>query len=296
MGIQNDNSSLYGSSDGYNNVIAHYDKTINAMGIPYESRYVDTSSGKTHFITCGNEKGKSVILWHGQNANATTWVRWIPYLAQKYRIYAVDTIGGMGKSAATRLSRKGTAYGDWAIEVIESIGLQKVNMVGISNGGWLILKLGSIAPERIGNAVLLSSAGLMPISMKLVFQIVSRSISKNPKVIAERLVELLSPPNQTIDPLYAEFFELILTSKFRGEPIAPRIDDKELRRMTTPIYLLMGQYERSFNPYKAIDRGLKLLPNVVAAELVPGVGHSMEHRQPDWVINRVIDYLDRYAV
>ena len=66
--------------------------------------------------------------------------------------------------------------------------------------------------------------------------------------------------------------------------------------MTAPIYLLMGQYERSFNPYKAIDRGLKLLPNVVAAELVPGVGHSMEHRQPDWVINRVIDYLDRYAV
>ena len=136
----------------------------------------------------------------------------------------------------------------------------------------------------------------MPLSMKLVFQIVSRSLSKNPKVIAERLVELLSPPNQPVDPFYAEFFELILTSKFRGEQIAPRIDDEELRRMTAPIYLLMGQFERSFNPYKAINRGVRLLPNVVAAELVPGVGHSMEHRQPDWVINRVIGYLDQYAV
>jgi pimeloyl-ACP methyl ester carboxylesterase len=296
MGIQNDNSLLYGSPDGYKNVVAHYDKTVYAMGIPYENRYVDTTYGKTHFITCGNEKGKSVILWHGQNANATTWVRWIPYLAQKYCIYAVDTIGGMGKSAATRLSRKGTAYGEWAIEVIESIGLQKANMVGASNGGWLILKLGSIASERIGNAVLLSSAGLMPISMKLVFKIVSRSLKKNPKVIAERLVELLSPPDRPVDPFYSEFFELILTSKFRGEQIAPRIGDEELRRMTAPTYLLMGQYERSFNPYKAISRGVRLLPNIVAAEIVPGVGHSMEHRQPDWVISRVIGYLDQYAV
>lgn len=296
MSIQNDNSLLYGSPDGYKNVVTHYDKIINAMGISYENRYIETSYGETHFIKWGNEKGKSIILWHGQNANATTWARWIPYLAENYSIYAVDTIGGMGKSAATRLSKKGTAYGEWAIEVIKGIGLQKANMIGVSNGGWLILKLGSIAPECIGNAVLLSSAGLMPISMKLVFKIVPRSFSKNPKEIAGRPVELLSPPDLPVDPFYVEFFELILTSKFRGEQIAPRIGDEELRKMTAPTCLLMGQYERSFNPYKAIDRGVRLLPNIVAAEIVPGVGHSMEHRQPDWVISRVIGYLDRYAV
>jgi len=69
-----------------------------------------------------------------------------------------------------------------------------------------------------------------------------------------------------------------------------------LRKLTAPTYLLMGQYEASFNPYKAIERGINLLPKVIAAEIVPDVGHSMEHRQPDWVINRVIDYLDKYAV
>jgi pimeloyl-ACP methyl ester carboxylesterase len=291
-----DNTSLYGSVDGYQKVLAHYDKAIDSMGIPYEDRFLETSFGLTHVIVCGNDKGKPIVLWHGQNANATTYIRWIPALAQAYCLYAVDTIGGMGKSAATRPSRKGTAYGEWAAEVVKALDLQQANMIGISNGGWLILKLGGVAAELIASAILLSSAGLMPVSMKLVWQIVTRSVNKDPRVIAERLVELLSPPDLPADPFYIDFFELILTSKFRGEQIAPRITDEELQTLNAPVYILMGQYERSFDAYKALERGVNLLPNVTRAELVPGVGHSMEHREPEWVINRISDYLEKHAI
>jgi hypothetical protein len=58
----------------------------------------------------------------------------------------------------------------------------------------------------------------------------------------------------------------------------------------------MGQHEVSFNPHKAIARGLSLLPNVITAEVVPGVGHAMVHRQPNWVLARVIDFLEKNAV
>ena len=291
-----DNSSLYGSPDGYAKVIAHYDRTLNGMGMAYESSYVETRFGLTHIIVCGNKKGKPIVLWHGQNANATTWVRWMPALAPDYCVYAIDTIGAMGKSAAMRPSRKGSVYGEWAAEVLQALDLPPANMIGASNGGWLILKLGTVAPEFIGNAILLSSAGLMSVSMKLVFRIVTRSLNKDPKVVAERLVEVLSPPDLPADPFYLEFFELILTSKFKGEQIAPRLKDEKISKLSAPTYILMGQYERSFDPYKAIARGLKLLPNVVKAEIVPGVGHSMEHRHPDWVVSRVVDYLEKYAV
>jgi len=296
MEKKTDNSSLYGSPEGYAKVIANYDRTMQKMGMAYQSRYVETRFGLTHIIACGNENGKPVVLWHGQNANATTWVRWMPALAADYCVYAIDTIGAMGKSAATRPSRKGSAYGEWAREVLQALDLPPANMIGASNGGWLILKLSSVAPEMIGNAILLSSAGLMSVSMKLVFQIVTRSLNKDPKVVAERLVEVLSPPDLSADPFYLEFFELILTSKFKGEPMAPRLKDEEICKLRAPTYILMGQYERSFNPYKAIERALKLLPSVVKTEIVPGVGHSMEHRQPDWVLSRIVDYLAKYAV
>jgi len=117
------NASLYGSQDGYQKVVAHYDRTIDSMGIVYDDVYVDTRFGPTHILVCGNEKGKPIVLWHGQNANASTWAKWVPALVQNYHIYAVDTIGGMGKSAVTRLNRSGSAYGEWAADVVGVIGL-----------------------------------------------------------------------------------------------------------------------------------------------------------------------------
>jgi pimeloyl-ACP methyl ester carboxylesterase len=73
------------------------------------------------------------------------------------------------------------------------------------------------------------------------------------------------------------------------------MSDEEIRKLTAPTYLLMGQYETAMNPYKVIERGVELLPNVVIAEIVPGVGHSMIHRQPDLVISRVLNFLEWYA-
>jgi pimeloyl-ACP methyl ester carboxylesterase len=265
------------------------------MEVPYESVYVDTRFGPTHAIVSGQEQGKPVTLWHGLNANAATWATWIPALAPIYRVYAIDTIGGMGKSAPSRLAKGGPAYGQWAAETLEGLGLQRANMVGASNGGWLILKLSSVAPGMIGSAVLMSSAGFMSTDLKMVVRMIPRSLFKPPEEIARGLLEMLSPPDSTPDSFFLEFFELIVVSGFRSEQMAPALSEGEIKHLTAPTYLLMGQYEASFNPYKAIERGLALLPNVIAAEIVPGVGHAMVHRQPDWVIARVTSFLKRHA-
>ena len=85
------------------------------------------------------------------------------------------------------------------------------------------------------------------ISLRLVFQVIARSLNRNPRIVAERLVEVLSAPGLPLDQFYLEFFELILTSKFKGEQIAPRLKDDEISRFSAPVYILMGQYERSFD-------------------------------------------------
>jgi pimeloyl-ACP methyl ester carboxylesterase len=90
-------------------------------------------------------------------------------------------------------------------------------------------------------------------------------------------------------------FELMLGEFHLGFGSPPTIGSAEIRQLTAPTYLLMGQYEVTFNPYKVLERGLSLLPNVVAAEIVPGVGHMMSHERPDWVLACVISFLERYA-
>jgi pimeloyl-ACP methyl ester carboxylesterase len=291
-----DNSSLYKSAEGYQKVLAHYDTTFQRIGIPYETKYVETRYGLTHTVISGNEHGKPIVLWHGLNANASTWASWISALASSYRVYAIDTIGGMGKSAPSRPLKKGSAYGHWAADALVSLGLKQVNMIGASNGGWIIGKLGSVAPEMIGCAVLMSSAGFMDLNILQALRMIPRVLFKPSAEAARGLATLLSPPNEPPAPFAIEIFELMLTSRFRSEQSATLLSDMELRQLTAPTYLLMGQYEVSFNPYKAMERGLNLLPNVIAAEIVPGVGHTMVHRQPDWVTSRVIDFLEQYAI
>jgi pimeloyl-ACP methyl ester carboxylesterase len=264
------------------------------MGVPYEIKYVATRFGPTHTVISGTEAGKSLVLWHGMNANSTTWAKWIPALARTYRVFAIDTIGAMGKSAPSRPSKKGSAYGQWAAEVLEGLGLERANMIGASNGGWLIGKLGSVAPEMIGGAVLMSSAGFMPLNIIQSFRMLPRILFRPPAEAAREMLALVSPLGVPPDPLFLELFGLMIRH-FRSEPLPPVLSDEEIRQLTAPTYLLMGQHEASFNPYRAIERGLRLLPNVIAAEIVPEVGHAMVHRQPDWVMARVISFLGKHA-
>ncbi len=294
MIVPPDNSSLYRSAEGHQRVMEHYDATLQAMAVPYETRYVETSFGPTHVLICGRENGKPVALWHGQNANVMSWLHWIPALAPVHRIYAIDVIGGMGKSAPSRPSKKGPAYGQWAAEVLKGLDLQRASMVGASQGGWLIAKLASVAPEAIESATLLSSAGFLPLSLIKALRMLPRVLFKPPEKAAREMLAIVSAPDVPPDPFFLELLELMLRY-FRSEAAAPAMSDEEIRKLTAPAYLLMGQYETAMNPYKVIERGVRLLPNLVNAEIVPGVGHSMIHRQPDWVISRVLTFIERYA-
>jgi pimeloyl-ACP methyl ester carboxylesterase len=290
-----DNSSLYRSAEGYQQVMEHYDAAPQGMGVAYETRYVETTFGPSHVIISGQERGKPLVLWHGQNAHAASWVHWIPALAPSYRLYAVDVIGGMGKSAPSRPPKKGPAYGTWAAEVMEGLDLPQANMIGASQGGWLIGKLANAAPGAVSSAVLMSSAGFLPVDMLQALRMVPRILFKPPDKAAGEMLAMVSTPDVPPDPFFLKLFELMMRY-FRSEALVPAMRDDELRALTAPAYLLLGQYESAMNPYKVIQRGLKLLPNLVIAEIVPGVGHSMIHQQPDWVTWRVLDFLARYAV
>ena len=184
MDHPNPNASLYRKADGYEAVVAHYDLSFQRMGIPYETRFVSTRFGHTHTVLCGNKQGAPLVLWHGLNTNATSWIGWIPALASDYRIYAIDTIGGMGKSAPGRPDNRGPDYGFWAADVLGGLDLDRSNMIGASNGGWLILKLATIAPERIACAVLMSSAGFMPMRILTVLRMIPTLLRKSHAEVA----------------------------------------------------------------------------------------------------------------
>lgn len=292
MTVIPDSSSLYKSTAGYQRVIAHYDETLQNLEIPYDTRYVETGFGTSHVLITGREDGDPVVLWHGQNANILSWLHWIPSLAPKYCCYVPDVIGGMGKSAPSRPSKKGLAYGKWADEVLEGLELEQASMIGISQGAWMIAKLANVAVERIKNATLMSAAGFLPLDMMMVLRTLPRVLFKSTEEAARAMVDAVTPADVQLDPLFLEILVLMM-KHFRSEAAPPVMPDDQIRMLTAPTYLLMGQYETAVKPYKVIKRGVELLPNLVKAEIVPGVGHSMIHAKPDWVTSRVLQFIDQ---
>lgn len=272
----------------------NYDRYLQQLEIPFESRFVNTSQGPTYVLECGSEGGKPIVLLHGQNANAASWIAWFPVLTPHYRLYAVDVIGGMGKSAPTRPSKKGQAYGKWCIEVLKGLELEGANVLGASQGCWIIVKAAHVDPTMVRSAVLMSPAGFQGISIGQTLRMLPSLLFKPPAEAARATLEMVSAPGVPSDPFFLELFELMLRH-FRSEALVPLLSDDELAGLKAPAYLLVGEYEKTMNAYKVLRRALKTLPNLQRAEIVPGVGHGMQHVEPDWVPARVLDFFNSHA-
>ena len=92
---------IYKTLEGQSQYVAAYNDSLRLWPVPHTSTFVPTPYGQTHVITCGPENAFSLVLLHGGYASATMWFANIADLSLKFRVYAIDTIGELGKSLPT---------------------------------------------------------------------------------------------------------------------------------------------------------------------------------------------------
>lgn len=69
-------------------------------------------------------------------------------------------IGEAGLSAPSRPPLASDAYALWLDDLLRSLGLDRVSIVGVSLGGWLALDYATRRPERIERLAVLCPAGV----------------------------------------------------------------------------------------------------------------------------------------
>jgi 2-hydroxy-6-oxonona-2,4-dienedioate hydrolase len=289
-----DNTPLYRSADAYLRTMSLYDRMLGQITVPHTTSYVETQAGATHVIQAGPQEAPPVFLLHGMSANAVTWVPQINMLAREYRVYAADMPGGMGKSAPTRIERTGGAYGRWLANVMDGLQIPAASVIGISFGGWLALKLASVGPDRIVSAMLISSAGFVPQSNKILLKMLPRLVLM-PIVSLERraqmFLDVMGAPGYQPTSEEVELFGLLL-GYFKYDQRAPDpCTDAELACLTAPTTLVYGEYEAAFDSAAAIQRARQRLPNLVHCAIVPGVGHGMTGEDTPRVNGLLLDFL-----
>jgi 3-oxoadipate enol-lactonase len=120
--------------------------------------FLDTIAGtRIHYLDENPTGRASIVLLHGLGANCTSWQLQIPPLTQAgFRVIAPDA-PGFGKSTYPGGNTSIASIASRIAELIQTLGIDSCNVVGISMGGTLALQLAIDHPETIQKMVLVNT-------------------------------------------------------------------------------------------------------------------------------------------
>lgn len=259
------------SREGKAAVINLYESFLEHWPSPNEKFHVDTGYGKTFVIACGDKEAPPLILLHGSAMNSVMWMGDALIYSKNYRVYAIDIPGEPGKSDERQLPFGGPAFAEWLKDVYKALSLEKASLIGISLGAWLAAKFSVAYPDKVDKLVLLCPAG---IGRQRVSFIVSATVVR---LFGEKAVNRLFPKvnaDGSIPEAVLNYQKLIGENfNFRRE-IIPLFSDSEIRRLTMPVQLFVGDKDIIFHSEQTAKRMGSLVPHA-NINVLPGAGHVL---------------------
>lgn len=133
--------------------------------------YLRSGSANIYYEIFGEENSEAVILLHGNGESGRSFKNLIPLISDKYKVIAIDSRGhGKSEFGSGQLSL-GTMAVD-VVNIIEALGLDKVNIVGFSDGANIAMLVSIKNSELVNKVVLIGGnynfRGLKPSSALMI--------------------------------------------------------------------------------------------------------------------------------
>lgn len=150
--------SVFRSPEAEAKYDAAYEAVLKQWPVPYDELYIPTRFGDTHVIASGSKDAAPLVLLQPTGGGATIWFRNVGPLSQRYRTYAIDTIGEANRSVLTRPIKSRQEFADWVVDLFKGLQIDSAHVVGNSFGGFLALNTALFLPEHVKKVVLISPA------------------------------------------------------------------------------------------------------------------------------------------
>jgi pimeloyl-ACP methyl ester carboxylesterase len=249
----------------------HYDALLARWPVPCTTLEITSRYGATFVAASGSESAPSLVLIHGAGSNSAMWAGDVGEYSCHYRVYAVDLLGEPGKSAPVRPDWNSSAYAEWLGDVLDALKVEKTILIGLSQGGWTALKFATSQPDRVDKLVLLTPGGITPDRISFALRAIALSFLGRWGI--ERINRMVFGP-QPIPREVNEASMLIMTHFKHRIGVLPIFSDEELRRLTMPTLLLIGQEDALRDARKVAERMRMLVPELTT-KIIPQAGHAL---------------------
>ncbi len=133
-----------------------YDRVLRKWPADTRAIDVDTVHGATRINACGPVDGPALVLLPGAGATSTVWFANVEALSQRYRVYAVDLMGDVGRSVPGEQSVDSVdELLNWVTAVLDELGLRAVALCGHSYGAMIALAYALRHENRVDALTLL---------------------------------------------------------------------------------------------------------------------------------------------
>lgn len=286
-------TSRFRTSEGAARFSAAYEATLSLWDVPHQALEVTTSFGLTHVNTAGSEAAPPLLLIHGAQISSPVWYPNVGPLSRHFRVYAPDVVDQMGRSVPTRRLKTAQDCANWLTELLDALHLERVILIGHSQGGWQALKLASTAPERVERLVLLSPSGsLGRMRWQFMLHMLPVFIRPTKSSFYRAFQWMTTMPLGEFHPLAEQF--MIGAQTYKPEELSlgavSLFSDEALQRLTMPTLLLIGDHDGTCRPTVELERARRLIPQV-DAELIVGGGHLFPVDQAAATNARILAFL-----
>jgi pimeloyl-ACP methyl ester carboxylesterase len=265
---------IYKTAEGERLVRERYLAFLKYWPVPNEHIRIATSQGETFVVACGDVNAPPLLLLHGSAGNSVMWIGDVAAFAARFRVYAIDLIGEAGLSAPSRPPLDSGAYAQWLDDVLDSLSLDRVSIVGISLGGWLALDYAIRRPDRVARLAVLCPGGVGRQKLGIVLTAIALRAcgAWGRRKLAEKVFGH-QPSN--VSPAIKAFmgFIALIDEHFRPRMAKlPVFRDQSLRRVTMPVLAIVGARDVMLDS-AATKRRLERTVPEAEVTMLPDAGH-----------------------
>ncbi|BDS12240.1 alpha/beta fold hydrolase [Aureispira anguillae] len=267
-------TTIYKSAQAKKKILALYQQKLDALKLHYKETQIETKAGKTNVIVVGSEQLPPVVLLHGVNVGAPIALEAIQGLAQHFCIYAIDILGQPNRSEETRLPLRDNSYGKWLVEVLDALALERVALIGVSYGGFILQRLIACAPERIERAIFIVPAGFTNGSaLKAIFKVLipmRRYLKSRKKQDLHTFMDAFCAEK---DAYLVAYQEAVLEGIYMDTRRPPLLTKKEAQKLDAPVYILAAEDDVFFPGNQTIKKAQRLFKNLQKTILMENAKH-----------------------